>query len=116
MNSRSPFLTWFLRDTGGVFVVGFVLALLLSPLVIRSAAIRSRCELALSVVIALLYAFCCPVFSDMPRGHNLPVAVASAFGIAFTISWLRFTHAQSGFGWLCLAFHTLIFVYIIQEL
>ncbi len=115
MSSPNAFVTWFLRDTAGVLAVGFVLALLLSPLVIRSAAIRSRCEITLSVVIAIL---CVgrPVFADAPRGYNLPFAAASAFGVAFTVAWLRFTHAQRVFGWLCLAFHALIFLSIIQEL
>ena len=115
MNNPSAYATWFLRHTGAVLFVGFALSLLLSPLVIHSAVVRSRCEIIFAVLFAILYAVT-PVYSDMPRGYYLDWAAASAFGFAFTVAWLRFTRARSIIGWVCLAFYFLIFIDIIESL
>ena len=115
MNDPSAYATWFLRNTGAVLFVGFALILLVSPVGIRSSVARSRCTIILAVLIAILCAVR-PVYSDMPRGSGLSCAAASAFGFAFTVSWLRFTRARSIFAWVCLAFHTLIFIDAVDAL
>lgn len=104
------------RSMAWVSLCGFGAAYLFSPWSPIPAAIRSRCALAASVVLAIV-SLNIPAVTDEGPTQYLQFGVLSAFGLVFAISRIRTVprHA-SFFGWPCAALHSLLLWIACSEL